>query len=372
VSRINWTLSNTAYQAPTAIDIYQQRMNQLIESGKHKYSRKWATLFGPGSKFNLDGLNLIHEYVLAETHTYQYYENKDAAVLIQSNQRGSRNEDVIVMGQMEVIQSSTTAFAGEKLARQLKSGLKEPQEVEAEDLLPVGFWRMTPQGADRDVRMISYQPWTDIAPNYPTASRETLDGLVQVTAEEVTGKIALFYGPAGTGKTTFLRTLADAWREWADLEYIIDPEIFLNDPGYITDVMMGDGDSDRYRIVLLEDSGELIKEDAKITSGQALSRLLNMTDGLLGAGRKIIVAITTNDDVSHMHPAVVRPGRCMVKAELGLFPADEASKWLDQYGVVRQCPQPATLAELFQIGGKHVTDTHEEPEGSSEGAETPA
>jgi ATPase family associated with various cellular activities (AAA) len=135
--------------------------------------------------------------------------------------------------------------------------------------------------------------------------------------------------------------------------------------------MMG-GSDDRHSVVLLEDSGELIKEDAKITSGQALSRLLNMTDGLLGAGRNIIVAITTNDDVSAMHPAVVRPGRCMVKAELGLFPRDEANKWLDQYGIVRHCPAPATLAELYQIGGKHVTNTHEEPQGSSEGEKTPA
>jgi energy-coupling factor transporter ATP-binding protein EcfA2 len=372
MSRIHWALSNTAYQAPTAVDIYQQRMNQLVESGKHRYSRKWATMFGPGSKINLDGLNLVHEYVLAESHTYSFYENKNVSVLIQSNKRGSRDEDVIIAGQMEVIQSSTTSAAGAMLTIQLKSGLKVPQEVEAEDLLPVGFWRMTPQGADRDVRMISYQPWADIAANYPQASRETLGGLVKVTSADVDGKIALFYGPAGTGKTTFLRTLADAWREWADLEYIIDPEIFLNDPGYITDVMMGDGDSERYRIVLLEDSGELIKEDAKITSGQALSRLLNMTDGLLGAGRKIIVAITTNDDVSHMHPAVVRPGRCMVKAELGLFPVDEATKWLDQYGHVMRCPTPATLAELFHIRGKLVADTHEEPQGSSEGEKTPA
>jgi hypothetical protein len=371
VSRINWTLSNTAYQAPTAVDIYQQRMNQLIESGKHRYSRRWATAFGPDSKINLDGLTLVHEFVQNGTHTASFYQNKDVAVLIHRNTGRSRDEDIIIAGNLEVIQSSTTSQAGTHLELQLKSGLTAPREVEAEDLLPVGFWRMTPQGADRDVRMISYQPWTDIAPNYPQASREVLDGLVQVTPETVSGKIALFYGPAGTGKTTFLRTLADAWRTWADLEYIIDPEIFLNDPGYITEVMMG-GSDDRHSVVLLEDSGELIKEDAKITSGQALSRLLNMTDGLLGAGRKIIVAITTNDDVSAMHPAVVRPGRCMVKAELGLFPRDEASKWLDQYGIVRHCPAPATLAELYQIGGKHVANTHEESQGSSEGEKTPA
>lgn len=357
MSKINWVLSNTAYQAPTAADIYQQHMNQLIESGKHRYSRKWAMHFGPGSNFNLDGLDLVHEYVLADSTTYSFYENKEASALLQYSFGTGRNEDIIISGRIEVIQSSTTAAAGEKLAIQIKSGLKAPQEVEIDDRLPVGFWRMTPQGADRDVRMISYQSWDDIAFNYPQQSRDILDSLVKVTESEVDGKIALFYGPAGTGKTTFLRTLADAWREWADLEYIIDPEIFLNDPGYITDVMMGDGDSERYRIVLLEDSGELIKADAKETSGQALSRLLNMTDGLLGAGRKIIVAITTNDDVSAMHPAVTRPGRCMVKAELGPFPADEAGIWLAQSGINIPVRDSMTLAELFHRGKSVQGDT---------------
>lgn len=384
-NNVQWMLTNNAYSAPTAVEIYQQRMNYLIESGKHRFSRKWAAVFGPGSKINLNGLNLVHEYNLADTHLYSFYENKDVSVQIQSNHRGSRNEDIIVAGQIEVIQSSTTAEAGEKLVKQLRSGLKEPQEVEMDDRLPVGFWRMTAQGVDRDIRLISYQPWEEVAVNYPQSARQTLDSLVKTTVKDVDGKIALFYGPAGTGKTTFLRTLAHQWREWADLEYIIDPEIFLNDASYITEVMMGDGDSERYRIVLLEDSGELIKEDAKITSGQALSRLLNMTDGLLGQGRNVIVAITTNDDISAMHPAVVRPGRCMVKAELGPFPGDEGYSWLLQWGITdkRVSNKPMTLAELYHTRGKLAqmfnvsrgkldTDPHEEPQGSSEGTTTPA
>jgi hypothetical protein len=48
---------------------------------------------------------------------------------------------------------------------------------------------------------------------------------------------------------------------------------------------------------------------------QALSRLLNLTDGLLGQGRKVLVAITTNEDLTRLHPAVVRPGRCLARIE---------------------------------------------------------
>ena len=40
----------------------------------------------------------------------------------------------------------------------------------------------------------------------------------------------------------------------------------------------------------------LIRGEAKHTAGQALSRLLNLTDGLLGQGRNVLVGVTTNED----------------------------------------------------------------------------
>ena len=49
------------------------------------------------------------------------------------------------------------------------------------------------------------------------------------------------------------------------------------------DEIPGEG---RWRLLLLEDCDELIGADAKRASGQALSRLLNLTDGLLGQGRR--------------------------------------------------------------------------------------
>jgi hypothetical protein len=73
---------------------------------------------------------------------------------------------------------------------------------------------------------------------------------------------------------------------------------------------MGQGDDDElpWRLLLLEDCDELIRSGAKEATGQALSRLLNLTDGLLGQGRNVLVAITTNEDIARLHPAVTRPG----------------------------------------------------------------
>jgi hypothetical protein len=95
----------------------------------------------------------------------------------------------------------------------------------------------------------------------------------------------------------------------------------------------------RWRLLLLEDCDELIRGEAKATSGQALSRLLNLTDGLLGQGRDVLVAITTNENLASLHPAVIRPGRCLAQIEVGPLSRAEALGWLDREGA-----DPARLA----------------------------
>ena len=95
------------------------------------------------------------------------------------------------------------------------------------------------------------------------------------------------------------------------------------------------------------DSGTSTRGEAKHTAGQALSRLLNLTDGLLGQGRNVLVGVTTNEDLERLHPAVVRPGRCLARIEVGPLTRPEAIGWLGtDEGVGRE---GATLAELYAL-----------------------
>jgi hypothetical protein len=110
------------------------------------------------------------------------------------------------------------------------------------------------------------------------------------------------------------------------------------------DVAIGYDDEDEdappWRLLLLEDCDELIRSQA----GQPLSRLLNLTDGMLGQGRKVLVAITTNEDLRQLHPAVVRPGRCLAHVEIGPLAPAEASTLLG-----RAAAAPLTLAEVYAM-----------------------
>ena len=143
-----------------------------------------------------------------------------------------------------------------------------------------------------------------------------------------------------------LRTLAREWRAWCQVDFVLDPERLFRAPGYLIDVVMGDRDDDElpWRLLLLEDCDELIRSGAKETSGQSLSRLLNLTDGLLGQGRNVLIAVTTNEDITRLHPAVTRPGRCLAQLNIGPCPTTEAVSWLG-----RPTGIPASGATLAQL-----------------------
>ena len=163
------------------------------------------------------------------------------------------------------------------------------------------------------------------------------------------GRLILWRGEPGTGKSHALRALVRAWAPWCSAHFIMDPEELLGRGGaYMLDVLTWDGDdADRWRLLILEDAGELIAADARAITGDALSRLLNVTDGLLGQGTRTMLLITTNEPVGRLHPATRRPGRCLADIEFTPLTRAEANAWLAARGRERRVDRPTTLAELF-------------------------
>jgi hypothetical protein len=230
-----------------------------------------------------------------------------------------------------------------------------PETDEDADVVNVGFWHLGSHGGQRRVRSIAAEPWPAIRHNYPRRVGAAFDRLMAIEPDQVNGRLLLLHGPPGTGKTTVLRALARAWQKWCRLDCVLDPERLLGESSYLMAAALGhdDDQTDRWRLLLLEDCDELIRADAKRGSGQSLSRLLNLTDGMLGQGLEVIVGITTNEPLTKLHPAIVRPGRCLAHIEVGRFNRLEAIDWLGRPATIGT--EGVTLAELFTLRGELTT-----------------
>ena len=104
-----------------------------------------------------------------------------------------------------------------------------------------------------------------------------------------------------------------------------------------------------WRLLILEDTGELLSADARMQAGQGLSRFLNVVDGLIGQGLRILVLVTTNEELGRLHPAISRPGRCASNVLFTRMPVEQANAWLSERENESTVTEPRTLAELYAL-----------------------
>lgn len=196
--------------------------------------------------------------------------------------------------------------------------------------------------------------------NYTDAVLESVDHVIaDLNATDPCGRVILFDGPPGTGKTRAIMSLPDVVPRGL---FVMIPSGMIgsmSSPGFLN-LLLTEKPEDGPLVLIVEDADEAITE-RKSGSPDALSSILNMSDGIYGQILDIRILASTNAPITSLDQAVTRPGRLCRRVEIGALPSTQANAI---YLRLTGKPGPfaeghfITLAEIYlEASGKKATTT---------------
>jgi hypothetical protein len=135
--------------------------------------------------------------------------------------------------------SIEAAAEGHEAATRLAAKLRAAFEVAppTPERIPLAFWMRGECGGDVRHRDIEAPRFDEIAENYSAPVRAALERLINVR-EPQSGRLILWRGEPGTGKSHALRAMARAWAPWCSAHFIMDPgELLGQGGGYLLEVL---------------------------------------------------------------------------------------------------------------------------------------
>jgi len=203
--------------------------------------------------------------------------------------------------------------------------------------------------------------------NYSEEVVSDFDAVVSdLNSDAPSGRLAIFDGPPGTGKTYMVRGLIDACPNALFVLVPVGLVPHLSDPSMVSALLntrAGRHDANAPTVFLVEDADDCLgSRDA--SNVNAVSALLNLGDGIIGSALDIRLVCTTNLKNEELDPAVVRPGRLSRKIHIGNLSSEAGTKLylkligqpkaqpttvLGSNGIPGQINQGgATLADVYQ------------------------
>jgi hypothetical protein len=237
----------------------------------------------------------------------------------------------------------------EKLVAKLKEVLPELPEEHSRPSVEFINWNPKTELSSTS-RRLEVPSWIDIEANYHDDVIEAMRSLHDIRSfDDFNGRLMIWRGAPGVGKTYTVRALLQEWQGWMNFAYITDPEVLFGDSRYMMRCLLNFAESSKPTLLILEDAGEMLAPDAKHHNHQGVARFLNLIDGMIGQGSKIVILVTTNEELKNLHPAIIRDGRCHAIVEFPPLSQESANTWLQLHGSDARVEEAAPLSELYSL-----------------------
>ena len=197
--------------------------------------------------------------------------------------------------------------------------------------------------------------------NYNEDFRHFFDDMKnKITGENKTG-LYLFYGEAGTGKSSAIRHLISQ----IDRPVVYIPPQMINclsSPEFtdlVTNALKGS-------ILVIEDAEKaLMKRESEdgFFNSELVSSVLNLTDGLYADLSQTSIIATYNCDRNLVDSALLRKGRLRSEYHFRKLDVDRTQKLMDNLGYEVNIDQPMSLADIYNYE-KQYTNKKEEKKRS--------
>lgn len=179
----------------------------------------------------------------------------------------------------------------------------------------------------------------DLKTNYGQEAATKFEKVVNILNKNKNG-LMLFSGDPGTGKSTFIKYITT--KTSRKVIYLSSGAAEqLTNPDFLS-FMMGH----RNCILLLEDAEKILRS-RESTDNDAISNILNISDGILGDCLNIMVIATFNINRENIDSALVRKGRLLIEHHFNLLSVDESNALLSKLGSQRKTEVPMTLADIY-------------------------
>jgi len=150
----------------------------------------------------------------------------------------------------------------------------------------------------------------------------------------------ILHGLPGTGKTTYIKYLCYELANLGKEIVYLSPSVtsMLSSPAFISNLSLF-----KDKIVIIEDAEDvLVKSNNR---SQAITNILNITDGILADIYNIHFIFTFNMDIRQIDEALLRKGRLTLKYEFKELSNEKTAKLATKLGV--KIPNKCTLAEIY-------------------------